>query len=315
MKNIIVTGGCGYIGSILVNKLLDRKFNILVIDNMWFGNYLRESSQLKIIKDDIRNIKKYDLSGYDTLVHLANVANDPGVELNPSLSWDINVLASHEIMEKITRETSIKKVIFSSSGSVYGLKKEKKVVEDLSLVPISTYNKTKMVAEKVLSYYSDKLKIFSIRPATVCGLSPRMRLDVSVNMLTYQALKYRKMNIHGGEQVRPNIHIQDLTDVFIHFMINDNINSGVYNAGFENLSIINIAKMIKEKIDCEINILPINDIRSYRLDSSKLIATGFDPKYSVKNAINEIIDKFNTNEFLDDDSCYTVKRMKQLNIH
>lgn len=313
MKNIIVTGGCGYIGSVLVNKLISKKFNVLVIDNMWFGNNLKKNNKLKIIKNDIRNIDRYDLKKYDTLIHLANIANDPGVELNPELSWNVNVVATHELMEKIVRETNVKRVIFASSGSVYGVKKEKKVTENLRLVPISTYNKTKMIAEKVILNYSDRLKVYCVRPATVCGISPRMRLDVSVNMLTYQALKFKKIKVFGGSQIRPNINIEDLTNIFIHFVEN-NLKSGVYNAGFENLSILEIAKKIKKKIKCEIKILPLNDIRSYRLDSTKLLKTGFKKKFSVNQAIDDIIKNFNLNKLKDDDNCYTVKKMKQLKL-
>ena len=313
MKNIIVTGGCGYIGSVLVNKLISKKFNVLVIDNMWFGNNLKKNNKLKIIKNDIRNIDRYDLKKYDTLIHLANIANDPGVELNPELSWNVNVVATHELMEKIVRETNVKRVIFASSGSVYGVKKEKKVTENLRLVPISTYNKTKMIAEKVILNYSDRLKVYCIRPATVCGISPRMRLDVSVNMLTYQALKFKKIKVFGGSQIRPNINIEDLTNIFIHFVEN-NLKSGVYNAGFENLSILEIEKKIKKKNKCEIKILPLNDIRSYRLDSTKLLKTGFKKKFSVNQAIDDIIKNFNLNKLKDDDNCYTVKKMKQLKL-
>jgi nucleoside-diphosphate-sugar epimerase len=313
-RNILVTGGCGYIGTILVKKLLKKNFNVLVVDCMWFGNHLSGHKNLKIIKDDIRNIDKYDLKDYDSLIHLANIANDPSVELNPELSWDINVLAVHEIMEKIVRTTSIKHVVYASSGSVYGVKSEIQVTEDLKLVPISTYNKTKMIAEKVLLNYANKIKIHCIRPATVCGYSPRMRLDVTVNMLTYQALKKKIMTIHGGDQVRPNIHIQDLTDVFIHFLKKNDLKSGVYNAGFENLSIMKIAEKIKKKVTSEISILPINDIRSYRLDSTKLLSTGFKNKYNVENAIDEIINKFKSGKLLDDESCYTVKWMKHLKL-
>ena len=218
-KKILVTGGCGYVGSVLVNKLLKKEARVVVFDTQWFGNYLEKNNKLEIIKDDIRNIDKYNLTEYDKIVHLANIANDPGVELNPSLSWEVNVLASHQIMDKIDN-SSIDQIVYASSGSVYGVKEEENVTEELSLVPISIYNKTKMVSEKVLLSFKDKFKIHCIRPATVCGLSPRMRLDVSVNMLTFQALKNKVMTIHGGQQVRPNIHISDLTNAIIHFLEN-----------------------------------------------------------------------------------------------
>ena len=148
---------------------------------------------------------------------ISNVANDPAVELNPSMSWEINVLAGHQLIEK-AKIYKVKQFIFASSGSVYGIKKEEKVTEDLSLVPVSTYNKTKMIAEKVFKSYEKFMKVHSIRPATVCGLSPRMRLDVAVNLLTFQALSKNKITVLGGTQVRPNIHIDDICEVYIHFI-------------------------------------------------------------------------------------------------
>jgi len=312
-KKILVTGGCGYVGSVLVHKLLKKNAHVVVYDTQWFGNYLEKNNKLEFIRDDIRNIDKYNLAKFDKIVHLANIANDPGVELNPSLSWEVNVLASHQIMDKINN-SSVDQIVYASSGSVYGVKEEENVTEELSLVPISIYNKTKMVSEKVLMSFKDKFKVHCIRPATVCGISPRMRLDVSVNMLTFQALKNKVMTIHGGQQVRPNIHISDLTNAIIHFLENQNIESGVYNAGFENLSILDIAKRVNEKVKSEIKILPVNDIRSYRLNSDKLLNTGFKKEKSVNNAIDEIVKNFNDGKLVEKDSYYTVKWMKHLKI-
>ena len=174
----------------------------------------------------------------NTIIHLANIANDPAVEL--LTSWEVNVLAGQQLIDKASR-SGIKHFIFASSGSVYGIKDEEKVTEDLPLVPISVYNKTKMVAERVFLSYSDKMQVHCIRPATVCGLSPRMRLDVSVNMLTFQALKNKRITVFGGMQTRPNIHVKDMANVYKHFIENPDISSGCYNAGFENLEIIEIA--------------------------------------------------------------------------
>ena len=206
---ILLTGGCGYIGSILTEKLLKNGYDVTVYDTQWFGNYLKKHRKLKFIKDDIRNIRKYNLKNYNAIIHLANIANDPGVELNQALSWEVNVLATQMLLEKAIKD-KVKHFIFSSSGSVYGVKKEKKVTENLELIPISAYNKTKMVAEKIVESYGHLIKTHIIRPATVCGISPRMRLDVSVNMLSYQALENKKMTVFGGNQIRPNIHILDI---------------------------------------------------------------------------------------------------------
>ena len=310
---ILITGGCGYIGSLLTQKLLNYGYDVTVFDIQWFGNYLQQHKKLKIIKDDIRNIRKYSLKNYDTIIHLANIANDPGVELNQTLSWEVNVLATHMLIEKAVKD-KVKHFIFSSSGSVYGIKKEKKVTEELELVPISAYNKTKMIAEKVIENNKKFIKTHIIRPATVCGVSPRMRLDVSVNMFTYQALNNKKMTVFGGKQVRPNIHIKDIVNVFVHFLNKPNLPSGAYNAGFENIKILDIAKKIKLLTGAKIKILKSNDQRSYRQDSSKLIKTGFKNKFSVLDGINEIQEWYKYISKKNVDKFYTVKWMKKLGL-
>lgn len=308
---ILVLGGCGYIGSSLVNKLLENKKNkVTVIDTQWFGKNLKKNKSLKIIKSDIREINKISFKKIDTIIHLANIANDPAVDLNPTLSWDVNVLATKLIIEQAIK-FKVKKFIYASSGSVYGVKKEKKVNEYLSLNPISVYNKTKMIAERVLLSYKDKIKIYCIRPATVCGMSPRMRFDVSVNMLALQAIKYKKIKVYGGNQIRPNIHIKDLVNLFI-FIISKNIKPGIYNAGFENFSILKIARIISEIIECKINILDLKDIRSYRLDSTKILRTGFNPKYGIRDAINEIINKLKNNNYKIKKTAFSVKWLKRI---
>ena len=310
---ILITGGCGYKGSVIIPLLLNAGHEIISVDSQWFGNQLIKHPNLKNIKCDIREIDYSLFENIDSLIHLANIANDPAVELNPTLSWEVNVLASKQIADNAVK-FGIKQIIFASSGSVYGIKEEPKVTEDLELIPISVYNKTKMVAERVFLSYKDKLKIHCIRPATVCGLSPRMRLDVSVNLLTFQALKNKKITVFGGRQTRPNIHINDMADIYKHFLDNPNINSGFYNAGFENISILDIAKLIQLKVDCDIDIKESNDPRSYRLDSSKLLKTGFSPKRNISNAIDEIIKAFKNGSLQDKDEWHTVRMMKSLNI-
>ncbi len=311
--HILITGGCGYTGTLLTNDLLKKGHRVTVIDTQWFGNYLKKKNNLKIIKKDIRAIEQVSFKNVDTVVHLANIANDPSAELNPNLSWEVNVLATKKLIEKSIK-CKVKHFIFASSGSVYGIKKEKNVTEDLTLVPISTYNKTKMVAERILKSYEKQIKIHSIRPATVCGFSPRMRLDVSVNMLTFQALKRGIITVFGGKQIRPNIHIKDLINVYKHFIFNKNLPSGFYNAGFENLRIIDIAKKISKIIPSKIIIKKDNDSRSYRQNSDKLLATGFKQKYSVLNAIEEIKEKYDKKKLKESLKCYTVKWMKKIKL-
>ena len=278
--NIFITGGCGYVGTVLTEALLKDNHQITVLDTQWFGNFLSENDNLKIIKGNVQDLSDISLKGYNCIIHLANIANDPGVELNQTLSWEVNALVSQQLADKAIKD-KVEQIIYASSGSVYGVKEEKHVTEDLSLVPISAYNKTKMVSERVLFSYKDSIKIHCIRPATVCGYSPRMRLDVSVNLLTIQALTKKKINVYGGNQIRPNINIHDMVGVYQHFLKNREIESGFFNAGFENISILNIAKKIQKKIPSDIIVTESNDPRSYRQNSDKLIATGFKQNYRL----------------------------------
>jgi nucleoside-diphosphate-sugar epimerase len=310
---ILILGGCGYTGTVLVNDLLKKNHKIIVVDTQWFGNFLKKNKNLKVIKQDIRKINEKYFKGVDSIIHLANIANDPGVELNSSLSWEVNVLATKRIAD-LAVKNNVKQIIYASSGSVYGVKKQKKVTEDLELVPISTYNKTKMIAERVLMSYNKKIKVQCIRPATVCGLSPKMRLDVSVNNLTWQANKSKKIKVFGGSQIRPNIHIKDLVRVYIFFLKNKKIKSGYYNAGFENLSILQIAKLVKKIIPSKIVISKSNDIRSYRQDSSKLTSLGFKPEHGVVDAIKEITTAYSNKKLIEKKYFYTVNWMKKLGL-
>ena len=217
MKKILVTGGGGYIGTLLVDSLLKNNYEVTVVDTFWFGNFLKNNEKLTIIKEDIRDLKIEIIQGHKIIIHLANIANDPTVAINPELSWNVNVLGTHSLIDKASR-AGVEHFIFGSSGSVYGVKDEPNVVEDMELVPISTYNKTKMVAERVILSYSNILRVHSIRPATVCGYSPRMRLDISVNLLTMQALEKGEITVFGGDQTRPNINIKDMINVYNHFI-------------------------------------------------------------------------------------------------
>lgn len=311
--NLLVTGGCGYVGTVLTDALLNDGHKVTVIDTQWFGNYLLPHSNLQILREDVRNVDNIPLAGIDVILHLANIANDPAVEINPSLSWEVNVLAAQQLADRAER-AGVRQFIYASSGSVYGVKDEPQVTEDLSLVPISVYNKTKMVAERVLLSYKDKMQIHCIRPATVCGYSPRMRLDVSVNMLTFQALKNKKITVFGGNQTRPNIHIRDMIRVYQHFLKNPSINSGCYNAGFENISILEIARRVQSQIPCEIVVSESNDPRSYRQNSNKLIKIGFEQQFGVDDAIKEIINEVESGRLIESDQCYTVRWMKHLNL-
>lgn len=310
MNKILVTGGCGYVGTTLVEYLLKLNYKVIVVDLCWFGNYLDNNKNLKVLKKDFRDLTLKDLSNVDSVVHLANIANDQSVDLNPSLSWEVNVLGTYILCELI-KKAKIKHLIYASSGSVYGVKKEKNVTEDLDLKPISVYNKTKMCAERIIMSYENNFQYHIIRPATVCGFSKRMRLDLTVNILTFQSLTKKKILVFGGSQFRPNIHILDLVDVYLYFIKKYNkISKGIYNAGFENTSVINLAKLIQKTNKSSIKIKKVSDIRSYRINSGKLLNIGFSPKYNLDFAINEIKEKFNKKEIKDKPNCYNINYMK-----
>ena len=307
--NILVTGACGYKGNVLVPKLLDAGHSVTAFDIMWFGNDLQAHKKLQVVQGDVRNISEIPLDGIDVIIHLSSVANDPAGDLDPKLTWEISALATMQLIDRAAR-LGIKHFIYASSGSVYGLKDEAQVTEDLTLVPLSEYNKTKMVAERVVLSYLNQMVIQVVRPATVCGISPRMRFDVSVNMLTMQALTRGEITVLGGDQTRPNIHIDDITDLYLFLLSRPDV-VGVYNAGFENLSIRRIAEMACEKASAKITVLPSNDPRSYRVNSDKLLATGFRPRKTVENAIDEICHAYRAGHLKDEERFHTLPWMQK----
>ena len=202
MKKIFITGGCGHVGTVLVKKLLEKNYFVHVMDTMWFGNYLKKNKNLLVSKKNIRELEDINLRGYSSIIHLASIANDPCSDLNPKLSWETSPLASQIIME-LALKYKVKQFIYASSGSVYGIKKEKKVTEELLPKPISDYNKAKMVTERLLLSYKNRINLSIIRPGTVCGYSPRMRFDTIVNLLTLQSLMHNRLIIEGGNKLDP----------------------------------------------------------------------------------------------------------------
>lgn len=307
---VLVTGGCGYKGSVLVPKLLAANMEVSVIDTQWFGNYLPVNPNLKVFQGDVRTPMDEWFTDVDAVIHLASVANDPCCDLDPKLSWEIGPLASMLLIEKAILHGA-KQFIYASSGSVYGVSEAEQVVEELPLHPISDYNKTKMVTERVLLSYKNKITVQIVRPATVCGYSPRMRLDVSVNMLAIQALKNGVMTVYGGTQIRPNIHIDDITDLYLFLLERGEEVQGIYNAGFENLSLLEIAEHIRIHSGAEIKVTETNDPRSYRLNSDKLLKTGFKPKKKISNAISELASLYREGKLVDDKKYYNLKMMKE----
>jgi nucleoside-diphosphate-sugar epimerase len=306
---LLVTGGCGYKGHVLIPKLLNLGHEVVALDTIWFGDFLTPHPKLVVVKADVRDVDAIDLNGIDAIIHLSSIANDPCGDLDPKLTWEVSALATMQLADKAKRH-GIKRFIYASSGSVYGIKDELNVTEDLELKPISEYNKTKMVGERVLLSYQDDMVVQIVRPATVCGLSPRMRLDVSVNLLTMQALSKGKITVFGGAQTRPNIHIDDITDLYIYLLDHPEI-TGIYNAGFENISILDIAKIVTKYVPVEIVVTESSDPRSYRMNSDKLLATGFKPKKTVDDAVREIIESFRAGKLKDEDHFHNLKWMEK----
>jgi nucleoside-diphosphate-sugar epimerase len=306
---VLVTGACGYKGSVLIPKLLALGHQVTAFDIQWFGNCLAPQPGLKVVKGDVRDVHAIDMRGLDAIVHLASVANDPCGDLDPKLTWEISALATMRLADKAVRQ-GVRQFIYASSGSVYGVKAEAQVTEDLELEPITEYNKSKMVAERALLSYASDLVVQIVRPATVCGLSPRMRLDVSVNMLTMQALTNSRITVFGGDQVRPNIHIDDITDLYVYLLERPEI-VGVFNAGFENISIRDIAERVTRVMPAEIVVTPSNDPRSYRVNSDKLLATGFRPRKTVDDAISEIAAAYQRGTLKDEDRWHNLRWMQK----
>ena len=305
----LVTGGCGYVGTRLVEALLARTdHDVTVIDTAWFGNYLHAHPRLNVQIADVRAIDSFDLQGFDTIFHLAGIANDPAAELNRHTTWEVNVLATMRLVDRAVRD-GVKQFVFPSSGAVYGVRSEERITESLDLMPISDYNKTKMVAERVILSYRDRLVTTIFRPATVCGLSKRMRLDLTVNLLTMQALSRQRMTVFGGGQVRPNIHIDDLVDLYL--FAQEQRLDGVYNAAFENLTVLEIAELIAAQVPSEIAVQPADaDPRSYRLCSDRLRATGFAPRRDVATAVQQLAAAYQSGDLVDRPNWHTVGWMK-----
>lgn len=317
---VLVTGGCGYKGSVLVPKLLDEGHFVTVLDTQWFGNYLEPNPHLDFAHDDIRALPgsvfaRGSLGSYDAVIHLAGIANDPCGELDAKLTWEVNALGTMRLADACAR-AGVKQFIFASSASVYGIKDNRPVEEDDEPEPVSDYNKTKMVAERCLWSYRDRMLIQIVRPATVCGYSPRMRLDTLVNMLTVQALEFGAIKVHCGEHgaglMRPNIHIQDITDLYIWLLAQTF--EGVWNAGFENLSVEQTAARIVLRAPAVLHITEVKDKRSYAVNSNRLLKEGFAPRYIVENAIDEIIAAWKSGRLRRDERSVNLEWMRKLGI-
>jgi len=327
MGKVLVLGGAGYVGSQLVHTLITRGYEVVVYDTFWFGQSQftgLDSKRLELVKADIRDIKTIGetLKGVVSVIHLACISNDPSFDLNPSLGKSINLDCFYPLI-KLLKKSGIQRFIYASSSSVYGVREEEKVTEDLPLLPLTDYSRFKAMCEEILLNEVGTEFTFTIsRPATVCGFSLRQRLDLVVNILTAHALINKKIHVFGGEQYRPNLHIEDMVNSYINLLEADanSINREIFNVGSSNLTVRQIAEAVKEEIDSNIPIEyeDTNDLRSYRVDSTKIeLKTGFTTKYSVNDAVRNLRDNFHrlgSPQPLLDSRFINISRMKELNL-
>jgi len=324
--NVLVIGGAGYVGTILVNKLLKLGHQVTCYDLMIYGAHFSDHKNLNLVKGDIRNLEllEKNIISQDCIIHLACISNDPSFELNPTLGKSINY-DCFEPLVKMSVKHSVKKFVYASSSSVYGVKSDSNVTEETSLEPLTDYSKFKMLCEKILlKYRSEKFETVIIRPATVCGYSPRQRLDVIVNIFVNHAFNNKKITIFGGSQLRPNIHIEDMVQVYLDLLNIDttSILYPVYNVGFENHKIKDIAEIVqdrfKKKEHIEIIFQETDDLRSYHIDSSKIERElDFKPTKNIKDAVDDLINAFESKKLknsMEDISYYNIKQMNFLNI-
>lgn len=308
MKSVLVTGGAGYVGSELVPKLLKQGYRVTVIDLMIYGEdvfdfyEIENPENLKVVKGDIRDTQllEKEMNGIDCVIHLACISNDPSFELNPELGKSINLDSFRPLVE-ISKEKGVQRFIYASSSSVYGIKEVSNVTEDMNLEPLTDYSKFKADCEEILKeYHSNDFTTVTIRPATVCGFSPRQRLDVIVNILTNHAYHNNKIKVFGGSQLRPNIHIQDMTDLYVELLKidKDKIANRTFNAGYENQSVDDLAETVKRVIGDKVEIekTPTDDLRSYHISSEKIKnELGFVPKKTIEDAVIDLKEAFDKN--------------------
>jgi nucleoside-diphosphate-sugar epimerase len=325
MEKIFITGGAGYVGSKLVPKLLELGYLITVFDLMIYGeNTISEHPNLKKIKGDIRNINLIEeiLPGHDFVIHLACISNDPSFELNPDLGKSIN-LNSFEPLITCSIKNNIKKFIYASSSSVYGIKNEKNVIESMSIKPLTDYSKYKAECEKILKKYSsENFVTTTLRPSTVCGFAKRQRLDVVVNILSNHAFHNRKIIVYGGNQLRPNIHIDDMINSYVLLIKADKkkINGEIFNVGYKNQTVSELANDVKVVMGNDIKIIFKDSIdkRSYHISSEKIKKIlGFSTKFTIKDAVLDLKKAFEKgllkNTF-DNEMYFNIKRMKNINL-
>jgi len=326
-SKVLLVGGGGYVGVELQRLLAESNYQVRVLDAFWYpsgkwnksdGNFV---NRIEYIAGDIRDkeVVRKALSGVDACIHLACISNDPSYELNPNLAKSINFDSFIMFVAEINK-SSVKTFIFASSSSVYGVKEEENVTEDLICEPLTDYSKYKVMCEDVaINNISNEINLTIVRPSTVCGYSRRQRFDLVVNILTLSALTKSVINVDGGDQFRPNLHIKDMTASY-KLLLEANpkiIDRKIYNIAGENLTVMGIAKKVQSQMkdSCEIKIVPVLDQRSYRVSGKKIeLEIGFIPKYSVDDAINDLKQAFYSGKYLNlgSELYYNIKQMKLL---
>jgi nucleoside-diphosphate-sugar epimerase len=324
-NNVFVTGGAGYVGAVLVPRLLMEGYRVTVLDLMIYGeDVLLEHAGLNIIKGDIRNqaLLEKALPGHDAVIHLACISNDPSFELNPTLGKSINLDAFRPLVE-ISRRLGVARFIYASSSSVYGIKEEKDVHEGMTLEPLTDYSRFKADCEQILlEFETPEFSGVTIRPATVCGYSPRQRLDVVVNILTNLAYHKREITVFGGEQLRPNIHIADMVEAYMVLLKapSEKIAGQIFNAGYENQPVAELAQTIKDVVGNDVRLVttPTDDNRSYHISSKRISEKlGFTATHSIREAAADLVQAFRKNllpDSLEDERYFNIRRMQSLNL-
>tara|TARA_B100001105_G_C22323176_1_gene413476 strand:+ start:11 stop:991 length:981 start_codon:yes stop_codon:yes gene_type:complete len=325
MNKIFITGGAGYVGAVLVPNLLDNGYVVTVLDLMIYGeNVLPSHPNLNAVKGDIRDqaLLQKLLPGHDAVIHLACISNDPSFELNPDLGKSINLDAFQPLVE-ISKSCSVKRFIYASSSSVYGIKDEPNVHEEMVLEPLTDYSQFKADCEKILAeYQSDDFTTVTIRPATVCGYSPRQRLDVVVNILTNLAYHKREISVFGGDQLRPNIHIADMVEAYMVIIKapKDKVAGKIFNAGYENQSVSKIAETVKNVVGEDVKLIttPSDDNRSYHISSQKIKdEIGFETTHTIQDAVEDLCAAFDKGllpNSLEDEMYFNIKRMQNVEL-
>jgi nucleoside-diphosphate-sugar epimerase len=328
IDTVLVTGGAGYVGAVLVPKLLAQGYAVKVLDLYLYGDDVLDSvkghPKLEHIKGDIRDTALLErvIPGCDAVIHLACISNDPSFELDLELGKSINYDAFIELV-RVSKREHVKRFIYASSSSVYGIKDVPNVTEDLPLEPLTDYSKYKAMCEDVLlAERAPGFVTLVVRPATVCGYSPRLRLDLSVNILTNHAVSNRQIKVFGGGQMRPNIHIEDMTDLYIKTLEwpDEAIDGKIYNVGYHNHRIGEIAEIVKNVVGDDVSIVttPTDDNRSYHVSSAKIKRElGFEATHSIEDAVRDLLDAFEDGRIPDsmtDDRYYNIKRMQRVHL-